>query len=108
MRLSRNVDECKPLLVGLCKTACIVIGQFSVDRFGRRLMMLSSIAAVTASLVGRCRLTLSNTRLKPPGTKPLKLKIDMLLLTSAFEFNLRRYSLVMLTACLGTGAAAGG
>ena len=34
-------------LVGLCKTVCIVVGQCSVDVFGRRVMMLSSIAAVT-------------------------------------------------------------
>ena len=38
-------------LVGLCKLLCIVIGQFSVDRYGRRVMLLSSIAAVTASLL---------------------------------------------------------
>jgi len=31
-------------------------------------------------------------KLKPPGTKLLKLKIDILLLTSAFKFNLRRYA----------------
>jgi sugar porter (SP) family MFS transporter len=37
-------------LVGVCKTICIVIGQFSVDVYGRRLMLLSSVGAVTASL----------------------------------------------------------
>ena len=31
-------------------------------------------------------------KLKPPGTKCLKLNCDMLLSTSAFEFNLRRYN----------------
>jgi hypothetical protein len=30
-------------------------------------------------------------RLKPPGTKRLKLKCDTLLSTSAFKFNLRCY-----------------
>jgi len=30
--------------------------------------------------------------LKPPGTKHLKLKCDILLSTSAFRFHLRRYS----------------
>jgi hypothetical protein len=30
-------------------------------------------------------------KLKPPGTKRLKLRIDMLLSTSAFKSNLRRY-----------------
>ena len=31
-------------------------------------------------------------KLKPPGTTRLKLKCDMLLLTAAFKFNLRRYT----------------
>ena len=31
-------------------------------------------------------------KLKPPGTKRLKLNCDVLLSTSAFKFNLRRYS----------------
>jgi len=31
-------------------------------------------------------------KLKPPGTKRLKLKCDMLPSSSAFKFNLRRYS----------------
>ena len=31
--------------------------------------------------------------MKPPGTKRLKLNIDILLATSAFKFNLRRYSM---------------
>jgi len=30
-------------------------------------------------------------KLKPPGTKRLKLHCDILLSTSAFNFNLRRY-----------------
>jgi len=33
-----------------------------------------------------------NPKLKPPGTKRLKLKCDTLLSTSAFKFKLRRYS----------------
>ena len=32
-------------------------------------------------------------KLKPPGTKRLKLKCDILLSTSAVKFNLRRYTL---------------
>jgi hypothetical protein len=31
-------------------------------------------------------------KLKPPGTKRLKLKCDILLSNSAFKFNLRRYT----------------
>jgi hypothetical protein len=31
-------------------------------------------------------------KLKPPGIKFLKLKCDILLSTSAFKFNLRRYN----------------
>ena len=34
--------------------------------------------------------------LKPPGTKHLKLKCEILLSTSAFKFNLRRYNWGML------------
>ena len=33
-------------------------------------------------------------KLKPPGTKRLKLKCDILLSTSAFKFSLRRYTKV--------------
>jgi hypothetical protein len=35
-------------------------------------------------------------RLKRPGTMRLKLKCDILLSTSAFKFNLRRYTKEML------------
>jgi hypothetical protein len=35
-----------------------------------------------------------NPKLKPPGTKRLKLNWDILLSTSAFKFNLRRYTVV--------------
>ena len=31
-------------------------------------------------------------KLKPPGTKRLKLNCDILVSSSAFEFNLRRYT----------------
>ena len=48
--------------------------------------------------VGRCRLTLSKPKLKPPGTKRLKVNCDVLLSTSAFKFNLRRYKEEMLEA----------
>ena len=34
-------------------------------------------------------------KLKPPGSKRLKLKCDTLLSTSAFKFNLRRYTLAL-------------
>jgi pyrroline-5-carboxylate reductase len=37
---------------------------------------------------------------KPPGTERLKPKCDVLLSTSAFKFNLRRYS--MVTSPAGT------
>jgi len=39
-------------------------------------------------------------KLKPPGTKRLKLKTDVVLSSSAFKLNLRRYNKVNL----GTGA----
>ena len=34
-------------------------------------------------------------KLKPPGTKRLKLNCDVLLSTSAFKFKLRRYTMAM-------------
>jgi hypothetical protein len=40
--------------------------------------------------------------LKPPGTKLLKVKCDILVSTSAFKFNLRRYTSV----CGGYASAA--
>jgi len=36
--------------------------------------------------------------LKAPGTKRLKLKCDVLLSTSAFKFNVRRYTAAVATA----------
>jgi len=41
--------------------------------------------------------------LKAPGTKRLKLKCDLLLSTSAFKFNMRRYTkaAAMAEACRG-------
>ena len=38
-------------------------------------------------------------KLKPPGTKRLKVKCDVLLLTYAFKFNLRRYIQAMVGRC---------
>ena len=38
-------------------------------------------------------------KLKPPGTKRLKLKCDILLSTSALKFNLRRHSKVKPWGC---------
>jgi hypothetical protein len=37
-------------------------------------------------------------KLKPPVTKRLKLKSDVLLSTSAFNFNLRRYTMARVNA----------
>ena len=34
-------------------------------------------------------------KLKPPGTKRLKLKCDTMVSTAAFKFNLRRYTLAV-------------
>jgi len=44
-------------------------------------------------------------KLKPPGTKRLKLKCHVLLSSFAFKFNLRRY-IVALAACAGVIGAA--
>ena len=42
-------------------------------------------------------------KLKPPGTKRLKLKCDVLLSTSAFKFNLRRYTKEFMSKGVGFG-----
>jgi hypothetical protein len=44
-------------------------------------------------------------KLKPPGTKGLELKCDILLSTSAFKFNLRRYSTEILHAKAAAAAS---
>ena len=41
--------------------------------------------------IGRCRLTLWNPKLKPPGTKRLKLMCDIPPSKFGFKFNLRCY-----------------
>jgi len=46
-------------------------------------------------------------KLKPPGTKRLKLNCDELLSTSAFKFNLRRYNLEYSTGRGGGGGGGG-
>ena len=43
-------------------------------------------------LVGRCRLTQCEPKLKPPGTKSLKLKCNILLSSFAFKNYLCRYN----------------
>ena len=45
------------------------------------------------AVVGRCRLTLSNPRLKAAGTNRLELTYDGPLSNFAFSFNLRRYTM---------------
>ena len=40
-------------------------------------------------------------QLKPPGTQRLKLNCDILLSTSAFKFNLRRYNTASLSSAAG-------
>ena len=50
--------------------------------------------ALPSPMVGGCRLTLSNPKLKPPRTKRLKLRCDMRLSNVAFEFNWRRYTMM--------------
>ena len=46
-------------------------------------------------------------KLKPPGTKRLKLKCDILLSKFAFTFNLHRYNEAWELLWAGDGAAAG-
>jgi len=54
---------------------------------------------VRTASVGRCKLNdPMKPKVKPPETKRLKLKCDILLSTSAFKFNLRRYASAGLLA----------
>ena len=43
--------------------------------------------------------------LKPPGTKRLKLKCDILHSTFAFTFNLRRFTWVRFTTTCGSSSS---
>jgi len=46
-------------------------------------------------------------KMKPPGTKRLKLKWEILLSISAFKFNLRRYRAVRMLRLRRAGRAGG-
>ena len=48
------------------------------------------------------------SKLKTPGTKRLKPNCDILLSTSAFKFNMRRYSLVSASSLVYSYVIAGG
>jgi len=48
------------------------------------------------------------SNLKPPGTKRSKLKLDVMLSTSAFKFNLRRYNVAAHAAEFALDAAGPG
>jgi hypothetical protein len=52
----------------------------------------AALAAQRTALGRAVQVDPMNSKLKPPGTKRLKLKCDILLSTSAFKFNLRCYS----------------
>jgi hypothetical protein len=72
----------------------------------------SACLQLATAVVGRRRLTLSvKPMLKPHGTKLLKLKRDEMLSTSAFKFDLRRYTVAAHTvrevALEGAFSAAG-
>jgi serine/threonine protein kinase len=78
LTLSRKVDGCKPLAHGIIhrdiKPANILVHRGPSD-LGR---------AVQVDPM--------KPKLKPPGTKGLKLKCDILPSHYAFKFNLRRYT----------------
>jgi len=71
------VDECKPLERGGVNPEATVAESGQHEMLGE---------AVQVDPI--------KPKLKPPGTKRLKLKYDELLSTFAFKFNLRRYSWV--------------
>jgi len=62
-----------------------------------KLRLYDLVPQLLRMLRGAAQLNPMKPKLKPPETKPLKLKCDILLSTSAFTFNLRRYSLGPVT-----------
>jgi hypothetical protein len=77
------VDECKPLEFG-DRNSAPTCGDASTGSF---------------TLLGRAvQVDPMKPKLKPPGTERLKLKCVILLSTSAFKFDLRRYSSGAATA----------
>ena len=72
----------------------------------RTLLGLYDGGAVTA-VVGRCRLTLSNPVLNPPGAQRLKLTCDDLLSNFAFNFNLCRYTVALSDHIVASGGRDG-
>ena len=77
------MDECKPLLRGVC------VRDSGYDRYIGRAVQLDPM----------------EPKLKPPGTMRLKLNCDILLSTSSFKINLRRYTAA--TPATATSAAIG-
>jgi hypothetical protein len=75
LRLSREADECKPLLHGRGAARHLVPHQQKERQHGKAVQVEPM-----------------KPMLKPPGTQRLKPKYDNLLSSFAFNFNLRRYS----------------
>ena len=66
---------------------------------------LTNLAALVASLLGGAvQVDPIKFKLTPPGTKRLKLQCGMSLSTSAFKFNLRRYTSVLKSTRFARGA----
>jgi len=80
------VDECEPLGQGGCGADHVLCGG---GGGGGRVLRGAGRGGQRGRAV---QVHPMKSKLKPPGTKRLKLKCDIMLSTSAFKFNLRRYS----------------
>ena len=65
-------------------------------RVGRHVHQLGDGRLAAAAVGGAVQVAPIKPKLKPPGTERLRLNIDILLSTSAFKINLRRYRWVGL------------
>ena len=79
------MNECKPLLTGLCGVGGEPYEPYEgADLIRGRAVQVDPMKPI----------------FKPPETKRLKVKYDVLLSTSAFKFNLRRYTTARPMECV--------
>ena len=69
-----------------------ILSELGATVSGVSVYEVADTSAGHAALGGAVQVDPMKPKLKPPDTKPLKLKCNILLSTPAFKFNLRRYS----------------